>query len=128
MGTLFSKALNMRLLVKSPKGTDLAKAALEQKPAYVADEQLLCRMVNAISDLAILSSDVIHIETAYSANTKDFQVKVFNADTNYFGMYKPIFDRAVYLDNSLAYEQLRDLEDKLIELIADAKDKAMGAV
>jgi len=128
MGTLFSKALNMRLLVKSPKGTDLAKAALAQKPAYVADEQLLCRMVNAISDLAILSSDVIHIETAYSAHAKDFQVKVFNADTNYFGIYKPIFDRAVYLDNSLAYEQLRDLEDKLIELIADAKDKAMGAV
>ena len=114
-----------KLFVKSPTNADLANAAQQLKPKHIADEQLLCKMVNAIGDLAILNSDVIHIETTYSAHAKDFQVKVFDANTNYFGMYKAKFSRAVYLDGTLAYEQLRDLEDKLIELVSDAKDKAM---
>lgn len=121
--------LNLKpFFVKSSKATDFAIAEQQLKAVGIANEQLLCRMVNAIQELAILSSDVIHIETVYSAHAKDFQVKVFDANTNYFGMYKPKFRRAVCLDGSLAYELLRDLEDKLIELVSDAKDKAMGAV
>lgn len=97
------------------------------KKINVSDKSL-CSMVSDITDLAVLSVDVIHIEVTFSAHIKELQVKVFDVNTNYFGIYRQAFGRSVYLDAKTAPEQLLALEDKLIELVADAKDKAMGAV
>jgi len=91
------------------------------------DDRKICDSVTAITTLAIVSADDIHIEVTFSAHIKELQVKVFDVNTNYFDIYRQAFGRSVYLDAKTAPEQLSALEDKLIELIADAKDKAMGA-
>ncbi|WP_022940090.1 hypothetical protein [Psychromonas hadalis] len=98
--------------------------------AFKRDEgaHSVCSMVSAIMTLAMLSSDVLHIEVAYSPHCADLDVKVFNVDTNYFGIYKPLFRRCVHLDQSTSLEYLKALEDELIELVGNAKDKLVGAV
>lgn len=83
-------------------------------------------MVNSIMTLAMLNSDLLHIHASYSAHVKAVEVRVNPASTNYeFPIV--LFKEHIYLDKPNALEQLKVLEDLLIELVADAKDLAMGA-
>ena len=93
-----------------------------------AQEQSVCNMVNAIMTLALLSRDVIHIETKFSPCSNSLDIKVFPFNTNYFGIYKPLFNDSLYLDKSSSLGHLKALEDLLIDFVAEAKDKAIGAV
>lgn len=112
------------LFLREPKTKCIATAALNNTKKHVVDEQDICGMVSAIMNLALLSVDVLHIDVNYAANLKDFQVKVFDKNTDYMGPYRQKFGRAVYLDSNIACDQLKALEDKLIELIAEARDVA----
>jgi hypothetical protein len=88
----------------------------------------VCHMVNAITTLAMLNAEVLHIEVFYEPHCADLNIKVHKADANYFGIYKAIFRRSVHLDQLTSLMQLKTLEDDLIELVAEAKDRLMGAV
>lgn len=111
------------LFLKEPKPTCIATAALTNNKKHVVDERAICGMVAAITTLSILSSDVLHIDIEYTANLKDFQVKVFDKNTDYMGPYRQKFGRAVYLDSVSSCDQLKALEDKLIAIVGEARDK-----
>lgn len=84
-------------------------------------------MVNSIMTLAMINSDLLHIHITYSAHTKSISARVLGADTNYNNPHV-IFSDQLRMNKPHSLEQLKALEDLLIELVADAKDKAMGAV
>ena len=92
------------------------------------EDVTVCNMVNAIITLALLNAELLHVQIFYEPHCADLNIKVFNADTNYFGVYKPILNRCVHLDQPSNLLQLTTLEGDLIELVADAKDKLAGAV
>ena len=101
---------------------------IESLAHVMGADMTVCNMVNAITTLALLNADFLHIQVFYEPHCADLNIKVFNADTNYFGMYKPIFNRCIHLDSPSTILQLKTLEDDLIEFVADAKDKLVGAV
>lgn len=122
-------------LLKTPTRGSLLKSvemiAAPNKPRNIfdsrSDEQSVFNMVNSIMTLAMLNCDVLHIQASYSAHVKAFQVRVNPASTNYeFPSVQ--FKEHIYLDKPKAFEKLQELEDALIELVADAKDLAMEAV
>lgn len=92
------------------------------------DDRAICDSVTAITTLAIVSADVLHINIDYSPQLKELKVRVFDVDTHSYHKLVKKFAKSIYLESKNAREQLNVLEDKLIELVADAKDKAMGAV
>lgn len=91
-----------------------------------ANTSSVCDAVNAITTLAMLDCNVIHIHISFHAHTNAFEVRVNSAGTDY---KKPsvMLSEYIYLDKAWALEQLKTLEDKLIDLVAQAKDEAMGA-
>ncbi|MFT6986906.1 MAG: hypothetical protein ACJAT7_002756 [Psychromonas sp.] len=89
------------------------------------DAHSVCNMVNAIMSLAVLNSELLHIHTRYSPHVKTLDVRVQPADTDYENP-AVVFKEHIYLDKPKSLEQLKNLEDLLIELVADAKDLAMG--
>ena len=93
-----------------------------------SEDMSICNAVNSITNLALLNRNVLHINVTYSPEVDGIQVKAFKANANYFGIYKPVFSRCVYLDQPPTLNQLQTLEDDLIELIGSAKDRLMGAV
>ena len=92
------------------------------------DELAISNAVSAITTLSLLNANVIHIEFEYIPWLNDFTVKVFDGATNYMQGNPKKFGRGICLDKPDALEKLNALEDELIELVAEAKDKAMGAV
>lgn len=112
-----------RNLKKAKHFTEKANSLLSK-----SEDLSLANAVSAVVELAILSKSILDINVEYSPEVAMFSVKAFPVNTNYFGLYKTIFNRAVYLDQPSSRLQIQTLEDDLIELIANAKDKAMGAV
>jgi hypothetical protein len=102
---------------------DIAESILCKKD----DQQKICEMVSAITGLAILNHDVIHIHVDYVAHTQWLAIEVYPGKTVYRGHPAPIFRERISLKRDNPVEQLKTLEDKLIDLIAEAKDNAMGA-
>jgi len=91
------------------------------------DEQAsIARQVAAITELAVLSCDTLHIHADYAAHIQSLAVEVYPVKEVYRGHPAPMFRARVSLRRGNPIEQLKDLEDKLIELIAAAKDEAMG--
>lgn len=83
------------------------------------NDNSVCNQVNSIMTLALLSSDVLHIHTQYSAHVKALDVRVQVADTDYKNP-NVVFKQQIYLDKAKSSEQLKELEDLLILLVADA--------
>lgn len=108
-------------LNKARHFADKAKRILNKNE----DAHSVCDMVNSISALAMLNCDVLHIHTSYAAHVQVFDVRVQPADTDYANP-KMVFHERIRLDKPKSLEQLKNLEDLLIELVADAKDAAMG--
>ncbi len=103
--------------------TDKSRALLNK-----SEGDYICNAASAIMTLALLNREILHINVGYSPEVNGMQVKVFNANSNYFGKYDSIFSRSVYLDQPSTHLQLQTLEDDLIDLIASEKDRIMGAV
>ncbi|KPU82202.1 hypothetical protein JI57_04545 [Psychromonas sp. PRT-SC03] len=87
----------------------------------------VCEMVCSITTLAMLNSDVLHIFVNYSAHTKGLSVRVHASNTDYDLLAPPTYKKHLCLDHSNSLKELKDLEDKLIELIAAAKGRKIGA-
>ncbi|WP_019615505.1 hypothetical protein [Psychromonas ossibalaenae] len=85
-------------------------------------------MVNSIMTLAMLNDEVLHIFVRYVPHTKEISVRVLDARTDYDNKQTELFTEHVYLDEPQSLDHLKLLEDLLIELVGQAKDKAMGAV
>ncbi|MEI6896036.1 MAG: hypothetical protein V5786_00845 [Psychromonas sp.] len=101
-------------------GLTIPKKVKEQAINEPANSSpLACVMVNSIMILAMTNNDVLHINVIYQATCSTLYVNVFNVDGN---IYKPIFSRVTHLDVQSTIEDLKDLEDELIELIGNAKD------
>lgn len=100
--------------------TEKAQRALSKRVDPISDQ------VNSIMELAMLNRDVLHINVAFSPEIAALAVKVFAANSNYFGLYKTLFSDMTYLDHPKAFEHLQILEDLLIDMVAEAKDKLMG--
>ncbi|MGF1761025.1 hypothetical protein L4D76_24495 [Photobacterium sagamiensis] len=87
-------------------------------------------VVLQIMQLAMMNKDVIEINVRYQCNVDYVDVRVYLAGTEYGREQSPIYKSNVYLDrNSFEDDtppltQLLRIEDKLLELIAEAKDKA----
>ncbi len=96
--------------------------------ARKTDERELCGMVSAITTLAILSRDVLAIFVNYSASVNSLSIDVYPADTDFHRYPRPDFHTIISFKRGEPIEQLKALEDKLIELVAAAKDNAMGAI
>ena len=109
------------LLNRAAHFTDEARRILDADSG-----RAICSMVSAITELAMVSRDVLHIEVKFSAHINELEVKAFDAKTDYMASHHRLFGRSVYLDSANALDALKQLEDELIDLIADAKDKAMG--
>jgi len=121
----------LKTSTRSPLLKSVEMIAAPNKPRNTLDsrrdEQSVFNMVNSIMTLAMLNCDVLHIHASYSAHVKVFQVRVNPANTNY-EFQSVLINELIYLDEPKAFEQLQELEDALIELVADAKDLAMEAV
>jgi len=91
------------------------------------DQQKICEMVSAITGLAILNHDVIHIHVDYAAHIQSLAIEVYPAQTVYRGHPAATFRQRISFRRDNPLEQLKTLEDKLIDLIAEAKDNAIGA-
>lgn len=100
------------------------------KNILISDKKDLAisRQVAAINDLAILNHNVLHIFVEYAAHTRSFSVEVYPLDVDFNYFPKVSFKSDISFKRGEPVEQLKALEDKLIELIADAKDNMMGAV
>lgn len=100
----------------------LTAKSLRYAPALTSIDMSICNQVAAITALAILSYEVVHIEVKYIACLHLLDVKVLDGKTDLFmgSTYK--FGCAVYLDSPSALEQLKVLEDKLIDAVVDAKE------
>jgi len=116
--TAISSALN-----RAWHFTDKAESILCKKDAQAT----IASLVAGITELAILNADVIHIFCDYSPHINSLFVEVNHGNTVYEDLNGPFFRCTVSLKRGHPIEELKDLEDKLIELIADAKDNAMGA-
>jgi hypothetical protein len=93
------------------------------------EDLLLVRAVSAITELAILSKNAMHIGVDYSPINHAFYVTARQTDHNYKDIESSVDLREfVYLSEEDALQQLQTVEDKLIELVGLAKDKAMGAL
>ena len=101
--------------------SDKAKNALEKNKDL---EQRIYQQVNSIMTLAMLSSDVLHIDVAYEANIKEISVKVFDKNTDYLHAHRRKFGLGIYLAQLTTVNTLLALEDKLIELVAEARSNA----
>ncbi len=88
----------------------------------------ICKAIGAINTLAFLNASVLHIETEFLPFIQTFSVKVFDANTDYMKSHPRKFGHSVQLEKPYELDKLKALEDLLIEMIADAKDKIMGAV
>ncbi|WP_028864296.1 hypothetical protein [Psychromonas aquimarina] len=109
-------------------GMDSAFAkAVPTVNTHSESEDAVYSMVNSIMTLAMLNAEVLHIQTSYSPHVKKLNVRVQPADSDYKNP-NVVFTEEIYLDKPTSLEQLKILEDLLIELVADAKDLAMGAV
>ena len=86
----------------------------------------ICNEISAIAVLAILSSNVIHIEVVFNAYINEFEVKVFDVSSVYLTSRRRRFGFNVYLENKGAFEQLKALKEKLIDFITEAKEAAMS--
>lgn len=86
-------------------------------------------VVLQIIQLAMMNKDVIHIHADYEAHVDLLSVRVLDVETDYDGIQSYIhrvdisLTRNRYEDDATPLTQLLELEDKLLELIAEAKDK-----
>jgi hypothetical protein len=86
-------------------------------------------VVLQIIQLAMMNKEVIHIFVHYEAHVDLLTVRVRDVETDYDGMQSCIhrvdisLTRNRYEDDATPLTQLLELEDKLLELIAEAKDK-----
>ena len=58
---------------------------------------------------------------------KNLDVSVNAINTNYMEVHGNILDCSIYIDRANALDELKELEDKLIMLVAEAKDLVIGA-
>ena len=98
--------------------SDKAKDLLENKNL----EQRIYEQVNSIMMLAMVSSDVLHIHVHYSAHIKQVDVRVNPFFTNY-KFPTAIYKENVYIDKPQSLTELKDIEDLLIDLVAEARSK-----
>ncbi|MDX1300921.1 hypothetical protein [Photobacterium sp.] len=84
-----------------------------------------------IMQLAMVNKDVIHIHVRFFAHINDIYVSVNPVNNSYkisetINVYAEIIslNPEHYNDDSSPLTRLLELEDKLLELIAEAKDKA----
>ena len=126
------------LLVDTAAGKDESVVKILNRAKHYSDKaqsmmndreniESIHSMVSSITTYAMLNSDVLHIDVKYTACIEEIEVKVFDGKTDYSTAHSRKFSCAVYLDNHNALNTLKALEDKLIDLVAEAKDKAMGA-
>jgi len=87
-------------------------------------------VVLQIMQLALMNKDVIHIFVDYQAHADLLTVRVIGTETDYQKPHVCIHREDVWLSSPrlegdvTPLEQLLAFEDKLLELIAEAKDKA----
>ncbi|MGF1704142.1 hypothetical protein L4D09_28040 [Photobacterium makurazakiensis] len=86
-------------------------------------------VVMQIMQLAMMNKDVIHIFVDYQVHVDSLTVRVLDAETDYEANQDYIhrvdisLTRNRYENDATPLTQLLELEDKLLELIAEAKDK-----
>lgn len=127
MSNEYSTAIKLGATAPKNNNVEIFKKA-DVISAHSKHELAISNAVSAITTLALLHTNIIHIEFEYCAWLKSFSVKVFDVDTDYMRAHPRKFGCGVQLDQANSLDYLHDLEDKLISLIADAKDKAMVMV
>lgn len=95
-------------------------------PVLSLIDMSLCNEVAAITALAILSNEVAYIEVKFSPRFHALEVKVFDSQMDCLTDMGCRFSCAVPLDSSNALEQLKALEDKLLDVVTEAKEHEMG--
>ncbi|WP_281222098.1 hypothetical protein [Photobacterium sanguinicancri] len=88
-------------------------------------------VVLGIMQLAMMNHEVIHIHVRYSSHINNFNLCVYPISASYVATIREeLFDidismnRNRFEDGATPLQQLLELEDKLLELIAEAKDNA----
>ncbi|MGF1717861.1 hypothetical protein L4D08_23655 [Photobacterium chitinilyticum] len=88
-------------------------------------------VIGEIFNLSCANKELIHIHVFYQPHVDEFLVQVCAADNSYKADESVIlYHDSVYLnrnrfeDDTPPLVQLLEIEDKLLELIAEAKDKA----
>ncbi|WEM43494.1 hypothetical protein PTW35_06800 [Photobacterium sp. DA100] len=91
-------------------------------------------VINEITSLALSNIKLIHIHVGFHAHTEEFDVQVNSVDNRYevgesIHLYREslYLDRNRFEDDATPLQQLLEIEDKLLELIAEAKDKLEAA-
>ena len=122
-----TQAQNLLLVPNRTAGSHKRSVVTTLRNPAASDERALCSMVTAITELAIVSREVLHIFADYSVHTHTFRVDVFPAGTDYNCARRPAFGASIRMGEKDALDRLKHLEDSLIDLVAAAKDDAMGA-
>lgn len=85
--------------------------------AQVAIERATLSTINSLYALAIESADVISIRIEYSSKMKLMNIVIFSDTTTHHA------HNVVLLDNENALEDLLEVEDKIIERVAQLRDE-----
>jgi len=118
---------------------NLGENVLEKKPKVITDENAKIDIFNAVCSIttyAMLSVDVLLIDVSYHPIGNYLYVYVSQVDRNFKDKEQgATFTKLIYLNESDALpnekdvlQQLKAIEDELIELVGLAKDRLMGAV
>lgn len=92
-------------------------------------------VILGIVQLAMVNREVIHIHSWYAAHFNSFTVRVWPASETYQEDIesKMLLNEEIWLsharfkDRISPLQRLLEIEDKLLEMIAEAKDKAEAA-
>ena len=107
----------------------LPAEALAQKQQLLAGKTIsgdVIAVVNSITALAMMNTDVIHIHPRFFGHTNSFSISVNPADTNYQeGCDQPeLMRELLYLDDDGSLEELLSIESNLTELVIEAREQA----
>ncbi|MGF1689437.1 hypothetical protein L4C36_22715 [Photobacterium japonica] len=108
----------------SESGQLAANLRKRNKPNISTGQRNCHDAMLGIMQLAMLNHDVLYIHANYSPNANCFDINAAPLGCRYEQSSDYIYTFSVYVDlDEDALEQILAAEDKLIELIAEAKDK-----
>jgi hypothetical protein len=92
------------------------------------NENSICSAVNAIVTLSLINHDILDIFVSYSAGANHLHVTVNRIEcSSQENNISYQLDEFVSLGKPHSLDSVKELEDRLILLVAEAKDLAIGA-
>lgn len=88
----------------------------------------ICEVVNSLMTLSMLNQDVLHISVQYNPHVQWVECDVVHASNDYNdtskAMSRLLLNEKIKITRKTAVNELLALEDKLVDLVAEARANA----